>query len=232
MIPRYFTWGCTNCDDSIVEEDCVCEGKYCALDEQRMTYSGREIIYENLRQKCIHQINGDKWWDYISKAHKHCYTDFTEDCSRNIHQEIGIDWRATNQCVEDSFSTTGDENLMLEQDAIEWVLRGPHFVPAVVINKMTYRGTLDPENVFNSICESFKDPQDECQNARITYDPNGNGNSPSLVWFFIAIFFIIGVNVVILVLCRRCSNRDMKQNVNSAIADYMKLRSDGNKASD
>lgn len=48
MTPRYFTWACTTCDDPIIEEDCVCGGKYCAIDEDRLQYSGRDIIYENL----------------------------------------------------------------------------------------------------------------------------------------------------------------------------------------
>jgi len=33
MTPRYFTWSCINCDSSIIEADCVNDGKYCALDE-------------------------------------------------------------------------------------------------------------------------------------------------------------------------------------------------------
>ena len=49
MTPRYFSWSCINCDESIIEVDCVNNGKYCAIDEERLSYSGKEIIYENLR---------------------------------------------------------------------------------------------------------------------------------------------------------------------------------------
>ena len=49
MTPRYFTWSCISCDKSIMEADCVNSGKYCALDEDRLKYSGKEIIMENLR---------------------------------------------------------------------------------------------------------------------------------------------------------------------------------------
>lgn len=108
--------------------------------------------------------NASAWWDYMERAHAACYTDFTEDCSKSVHTDLKISWDATTACVQKSFDDLKDEddNTLLQEDAIEWVLRGPHFVPAVVINNITYRGTLDPENVFQAICEGFKDPQDEC----------------------------------------------------------------------
>jgi len=158
MTPRYFTWACTTCDQPIIDEDCVNDGKYCAIDEDRLMYSGSEIIKENLRQKCIWMADPEIWWDYMERAHAACYTDFTEDCSKAVHQDLKISWDKTLKCVADSFTDNNTDNKLLGADAIEWVLRGPHFVPAVVINNITYRGTLDPENVFNAICQGYKDP--------------------------------------------------------------------------
>jgi hypothetical protein len=96
----------------------------------------------------------------MERAHAACYTDFTEDCSKSVHADLKISWEQTNACVKKSYDDMSDvkDNTILSEDAIEWVLRGPHFVPAVVINNITYRGTLDPENVFQAICEGFKDP--------------------------------------------------------------------------
>jgi hypothetical protein len=88
----------------------------------------------------------------MERAHAACYTDFTEDCSKAVHADLKINWKETQDCVSKSYVSSEDDNTLLEEDAIEWVLRGPHFVPAVVINNITYRGTLDPENVFNAIC--------------------------------------------------------------------------------
>lgn len=48
VTPRYFTWSCLSCDQSIIEQDCVNGGKYCQLDEDRLQYSGKDIILENL----------------------------------------------------------------------------------------------------------------------------------------------------------------------------------------
>lgn len=38
---------------------------------------------------------------------------------------------------------------------------GPNFFPAAVINNVTYKGALDPNNFFESICEGFKDKPEE-----------------------------------------------------------------------
>lgn len=100
----------------------------------------------------------------MEKAHMACFTDFTEDCSKSVHTDLKLSWEETTACVQKSFddSKNEDDNALLEADAVEWVLRGPHFVPAVIINNITYRGNLDPENVFEAICQGFKDPQPEC----------------------------------------------------------------------
>jgi len=157
----------------------------------------------------------------MERAHAACYTDFTEDCSKAVHQDLKIDWEATMKCVNQSFVEAEDDNTLLEEDAIEWVLRGPHFVPAVVINNITYRGTLDPENVFNAICQGFKDAQSEC--SMTTNINEINKNKVNLTWFLVAIVAIIVLNLVILIACRVCSQRDMKNSVNVAISEYMSL---------
>lgn len=222
MTPRYFTWSCINCDDSIIEADCVCGGKYCAMDEERLSYSGKDIIMENLRQKCLFKTNQEAWWGYIEKAHKLCYTDFTESCSEIVHKDLKMDFKKTQDCVANSFDDVNNENDMLNKDSVEWVLRGPHFIPAVVINKIAYRGELDPENVFKAICEGFKDPQVECT-THIMIDEL-NKKSISFTWFIAALILIVLVNVGIVFLCKRCSSREMKTNVNTAISEYMSLR--------
>lgn len=49
-------------------------------------------------------------------------------------------------------------------------------------------------------------------------------NKVNLTWFLIAIIAIIILNLVILILCRACSQRDMNNSVKVAISEYMSLR--------
>lgn len=82
MTPRYFTWACTSCDAAIMEQDCVCAGEYCALDEENLVAPGKDIIAENLRQRCIFEQGAEFWWDYVTEYRTTCISDFSEKCSK------------------------------------------------------------------------------------------------------------------------------------------------------
>jgi len=38
----------------------------------------------------------------------------------------------------------------------KWITFGHHFYPSVVINNVTFRGEVSPDNVFEAICSEFK----------------------------------------------------------------------------
>lgn len=75
--PRFVTWACEYCTDDYKAEECFGDGKYCAPNHERSSYSniyGRDIISEDLRQHCLHEslkAKGDEalWWDYIKFVH-------------------------------------------------------------------------------------------------------------------------------------------------------------------
>jgi hypothetical protein len=170
MTPRYFSWACINCDESITDTDCFCDGKYCAIDETNLRVKGQTILHEDLRQKCIYKnamknTNSDaEWWAYVTKAHSICHSDFSEDCSKEVHTMLEMDYDATEACVNDSFSNsdhTKGDNTILSEEVEAWNMHGAHYIPSVIVNNVAYRGTLDPENVFNAICNGYKDPQEE-----------------------------------------------------------------------
>ena len=67
-------------------------GRYCG----KISYGtdkikGREIILEDLREKCIYanlrikKMDYSAWWIYMEHVHKLCYHSITEDCSRLAH---------------------------------------------------------------------------------------------------------------------------------------------------
>jgi hypothetical protein len=50
--PRFVTWACPYCSDDYKSEECFGDGKYCAPNHERSSYSniyGRDIISEDLR---------------------------------------------------------------------------------------------------------------------------------------------------------------------------------------
>jgi len=60
--------------------------------------TGREIIMEDLRQKCLYNKVYSQvktrfmWWTYIKYVHYNCYSTINEDCSKNAHLKLGLDY--------------------------------------------------------------------------------------------------------------------------------------------
>lgn len=91
MTPHYVFWKCVYCEEQYLKNDCYGEGKYCAVEPSNEDIKGREIILEDLRQKCLYhevyekQNNRKLWWDYMKYVHTNCYDVINEDCSKNAH---------------------------------------------------------------------------------------------------------------------------------------------------
>ena len=56
-----------------------------------------------------------------------------------------------------------DDNTVLKQSAAEWQKLGTFLYPAMVINDRTFRGRLNPENVYEAVCASFRHEPKECR---------------------------------------------------------------------
>jgi hypothetical protein len=51
--------------------------------------------------------------------HTYCYNVINEDCSRRAHEKIGLDFATTQQCVEDSFSSSDKANINTKNKIID-----------------------------------------------------------------------------------------------------------------
>lgn len=49
-------------------------------------------------------------------------------------------------------------NKALAEERKYWNEYGAHFYPSIVINNRTYRGSFDPDAVFNSLCAGILHP--------------------------------------------------------------------------
>ena len=112
---------------------------------------GRDIILEDLREKCLYAQLYSKsstrslWWQYMDTVHSTCYDVINEGCSQRAHQKLGLDYDKTMQCVRASFSqedwgSNDTTNTLIEQEIEYWKIYGSGNYPAVVINNRTYRG--------------------------------------------------------------------------------------------
>jgi hypothetical protein len=168
--PRFVSYACNDCLAKDKNQHCFSDGKYCAFHFGNLNHTGQEILYENLRQKCLHDYlqnkgSDDKWWNYVHGVHANCRDDISEDCSKREFEQLNIPYKNIKECVDNSFydkNHNKSENRILEKEREQWISKGPQFFPAIIINNQTYRGFLTSENIFQAICEGFKKQPSEC----------------------------------------------------------------------
>ena len=163
-------------------------------------------------------------------VHKMCYEEINEECSKLGHKHINREYQKTMDCVSKSFdggNMQTDDNKILKAEADGWRSYGSAYWPSIVINDRTYRGDLVPDNVLNAICAGFSEEPGFCKTFRqeegFSYTPEGiTGN----ILIMVVVFLII-VNIVLILIYRKCSNREMKDDmqmqVNSAVSQYFAL---------
>jgi len=192
------------------------------------------VLYENLREKCLYsklknQGKEQDWWNYMHYVHANCRHDINQDCSKNGIESIGVDFSSIDTCVEESF--IGDDhgksvNQILDIENKDWNTNGPHIFPAIVINKVAYRGFLTPENIFQAICEGFKNAPKECKSVRHNEEVPTNGISIRTT--IIVIAAILVCNLILLMLYRRYHKKEMQSEVkmaaHSAVSQYFAIR--------
>jgi hypothetical protein len=125
MTPHYVFWKCPFCEQQTLDNDCFSGGRYCAVDSSNEKIKGRDIILEDLRQKCIYNtyytvpILKHKWWQYMEDVHVNCFEAINEDCSRNAHARVGLSWDHTEECVKNSFTGTDWANKQVNNTIID-----------------------------------------------------------------------------------------------------------------
>lgn len=100
--PKLVTWACPYCDSDFKRKECFSDGKYCSMNHRGTNVVGKDILLEDLRQHCLFKLLSNeandqsaKWWDYIQYAHRMCYEEINEDCSKMGHKFINRDYEAT-----------------------------------------------------------------------------------------------------------------------------------------
>lgn len=162
--------------------------KYCAADPDGAgPVSGKDVLEEDVRQLCIHEITrvprsrkrglsekapvvfyAEKWWDYVEKLPKRCPVDsadsasrFGTQCSEALMKDLGIDVERVRHCV----ATTSDAKLESELVNKAWSPR------ALRVNGWRFSGILDAGLVTRAVCSGFIDKPEECKELLLPHEP-------------------------------------------------------------
>jgi len=182
MTPRLVYWQCTSCDQEYKDQNCICGGRYCAVDVRdysgdERALIGKEIVMENLREKCIHKIAyqdlkiRNAFWNYMKMVHRGCYRTINAECYSTVAVQMNLPIPLIQQCVEDSFTSANHDsehtlNNLIEDDLKYAKAYGTGVYPQISINYVKFRGNLDALNVFNGICAGFKKVPEVCETTQ------------------------------------------------------------------
>lgn len=193
--------------------NCVSNGAYCAFDPSHFsTATGRDVILESIRQKCIYKINIVDFFAYMRGFYLKCFDSFSENCSKSVVDENWIDWTQVQKCVVNSFHPTQktaflNENDLLADEKENIKNLGTNNFPNIFINNIIYKGTLSRFDLLFSICSALHDDVHECRNiGMFPYDDIA-------FWQLVLIqltVFVVGTGFLA-VICRKYAKRQYMQ---------------------
>jgi len=233
------------------QEHCLANGKYCTTPRYDLgVMSGKQILLEDLRQKCIYLINSDKsnknandledYWDYMGSFYEQCIlgTRFNQDCSYEVAQEVGIEVESIEKCISESFNPNNNiggaiknENTLIEEDIELKEQYRVKMFPSIMVNNRTILGSWTAKTLFETVCAGLINKPNECN---VFDTPLGEENSDfSFMGIITIVVLILALNIIIILLClryvvkkveQRVENADVNGRINSVVTSYLALR--------
>lgn len=240
--PYYVLWYCPDCEnDGYIEDhpDCVSGGRYCSPDpDEDGVLTGRDVMFEDLRQLCIYKLYSKndykQWFHYQKEYYLSCGLEaFSTTCSRKLMNKIGVSFTEVQTCVDNSFEGKNpalDDNSILRNQMDAWLDVNIPYYPSIVINEQIYRGDLEAKSVMDAMCSGYmwgSEPQpckDRYPDKNNDKEEESGSNTFLIIIAVIAsILLVAGILIIYKVIVKKDLNRDMKVQVNNAVAQYFQL---------
>eukprot|EP01017_Pseudomicrothorax_dubius_P005565 TRINITY_DN11430_c0_g1_i9.p1 TRINITY_DN11430_c0_g1~~TRINITY_DN11430_c0_g1_i9.p1 ORF type:complete len:459 (+),score=97.00 TRINITY_DN11430_c0_g1_i9:50-1426(+) len=240
MNPRFVSFPCEACEKAgfkIANPDCLSGGRYCAADPDGTgPLSGRDIIWEQLRQICISLKGPEKFYEY-ALGFRACINKATmATCAEQLTERLLINPAEINSCIDSSWITFGgakaeptlSDNELLRKERSDFVGYGISHWPQVFINGMPFGGNMDEGRLFSQICHSFEDqpavctiPEDHPQRSADPNDYKPHGSIWGVV-LIVAIFALVFMGAFYLVyrrVIKRELAKELSVEVNQAVSN-------------
>ena len=209
--------------------NCISKGLYCTSPRYDLGITdGREILFENIRQKCIYfiskgifknsfipQISSDSlYWRYMEAFFDKCLngtvTQFTHKCSQDSQKIAGINDKLVDDCVMSSYVAEKDkmaidlnnDNSILEEEynvKKNWKIK---IFPTIMVNNKTLKGKVNSENLLEAVCAGFEVKPQVCYDESYFVKSNVEQGVPFSTMFFIVVVIVI-IYALIYLVCRR-----------------------------
>jgi len=239
--PHYSIFSIDSHDYDTIRNLCLdTSGRFCTEDPDGSgPLTGRDVVQENLRQLCIHDLYkkdqqdtgavkfAEQYWSYMESFWSRCAPPkFGQECSGELMTQVGIDPNIVSNCVVQ----TGTRRLKEELRHRAWSPR------ALRINGWRFSGVMSADLVTRAICSGFIEQPRECQDLLkprdpfVAYVPQEN-NGVSFGTFFTWLLVTVLLAFVLLLLYKRYLQRDMRTTlreevmleVQSAMGQYSQM---------
>jgi hypothetical protein len=225
-------------DNKHAFSNCIANGLYCAFPRYDLDISdGREIIYENIRQKCIYfisngiyklkefpqKINKDIYWNYMEKFYDKCIKgnisiEFNEKCSSDTVKEIGLNEILLRHCVYNSYENPQNfsmfnNNLLLEEENISKKKWNIKMFPSFIVNNKIIKGDINANNLLEAICASMVNKDEICYTKGFFKKDNYNSFIINFFVIFGIFIFFLAFNFLVYVICRRFINKKLNEKI-------------------
>lgn len=209
--------------------DCISKGLYCSTPRYDLGITdGREIIFENIRQKCVYfiskgihknslipqAVNDTLYFKYMETFFDRCLNktvvQFNQKCSSDSQRIAGLNQKLVEDCVMSSYISEKDKlaidlnnnNSILEEEyniKKQWKIK---IIPTVIVNNKTLKGKVNSENLLEAVCAGFNIKPQVCYDESFFVKSNTmHGISFSSV--FLIVIIVILLNTLIYCFCRR-----------------------------
>lgn len=222
---------------------CFSAGRYCA--DPNSLYNigdGREILEENMKQKCVWEIKGlSGYFRYAEVFEKRCLKDFKGRgdsfrgyCSNDVLEEIGINAKEIDKCMSDSVKSEETfQNAILVEDTE--ILKNDRkkvqhsnlvFFPAITVNGVEFRGKWSEANLLEDVCASYTTMPNYCRKFL------NKVNDTTWPVMGLVMTICVLINVLILGVClwkirdkirEKVMSEEFSMTVNNVVTNYKKL---------
>ena len=238
--------------------NCVSRGVYCYYPkETTITKEGYKILMEDIRQKCMYNINKDnditQYFKYLATFAKLCIfaekKSLTRECSKKTLKEIGHSENYLDDCVAESFQVESFElnnnfyiennNKILEKEYANILNYKLTSFPAIVINDKLICGIIKEQNIVIQLCNELKERPSFCSYLTGFTDEHRRQSKRTSNLIYFLIFLLIMVNIGLFFMCRTYileklkgradfENIDVEGRIKNVINNYFALRNNNN----
>lgn len=214
-------------------KNCRDGGKYCAPDpDNDGKFTGRDVVNEMLRQKCIYKLDSSQWVLYMKKYQKNCLTDLTDECSYKIvRKDLNMKVENVKKCINESeivisgSSNAQNDNTILEGEIKK--LKETHELtfPALYVNGQRFEGHVKANEILIKACDTFDFKPQACSEVMIEYQ----GNHIGMVWSILIYLYVLILGLVVIAfacigIAKRVARREVNMQVKQSVAHYYQMK--------